>query len=165
MADPPATELAVTLVRAALLCFLCASGAGDGPRNSDPVRRAQEAARSALSEPLRLTDLARAAAVTPEHLCRLFRTEVGASPMAFVWAERTRRALHLLLATGLSTEEIAVRCGLPLPIPLRPADPRGDRDDAGCLPPHAWDRRAGVVERRPRRRIAGPTRMRRGALP
>jgi AraC-like DNA-binding protein len=110
--DALGRDLAATLVRAALLCFWREAGLGPGGRRpSEPVLRAQEAVRRALAEPLTLRDLARAAAVSPEHLCRLFRAELGTTPMAYLWAERTRQGLRLLAATGLPVKEVAARCG------------------------------------------------------
>ncbi len=105
-------DLGVTLVRAALVCFWRAARLGSGHRPVHPaVARAREAVRRRLAEPLRLEDLAEAAACSGEHLCRLFRTELGTTPMGHLWAERTREGLRLLGATGLSVQEVAERCG------------------------------------------------------
>lgn len=105
-------DLGVTLVRAALLCFWRAAGLGGGRRPLHPaVARAREAVRGRLSEPLRLEDLADAAACSGEHLCRLFRADLGVSPMGYLWAERTREGLRLLAASGLPVQEVADRCG------------------------------------------------------
>jgi AraC family transcriptional regulator of arabinose operon len=105
-------DLCVTLVRAALLCFWRAAGLGGGRRPVHAaVARAREAARARLAEPLRLEDLAAAAAVSGEHLCRLFRADLGVSPMGYLWTERTREGLRLLAASGLSVQEVAERCG------------------------------------------------------
>ena len=106
-------DLGTTLVRAALLCFWREAGLGGGRRRPvrDPVARARQAVRAGLGEPLRLEDLARSAAVSAEHLCRLFRADLGASPMSYLWAERTREGLRLLAATGLPVAEVAERCG------------------------------------------------------
>ncbi len=53
------------------------------------------------SEPLDLQALAEAACVTPEYLVRLFRREVGTTPIRFLWKERVRLGLYLLEHTGL----------------------------------------------------------------
>lgn len=113
---PGTREPAATLARAAVVYFwhelgLAASGSGrPGPRH-EAVLRALDCMRRRLDEPLALSDLAEAAAVTPEHLCRLFRAELATAPMRRLWAERTTAGLHLLAATGLSVQEIAARCG------------------------------------------------------
>ena len=108
-----AGEPAASLARAALAYFWHEARLGatpSRPRHA-AVAAALEAIRTGLGEPLALGGLARIAAVSPEHLCRLFRAEVGVSPMGHLWAERTREGLRLLSATGLPIQEIAARCG------------------------------------------------------
>lgn len=75
------------------------------------VARAVQHVRAHLGEPMGLEDLARAAAVSKEHLCRLFRAEHGVGPVRYLWSQRTAAALRLLEASGLPLKEIAGRCG------------------------------------------------------
>lgn len=75
------------------------------------VERAQRYATLHLNEPLTLDQLAQAAAITPTHLIRLFRAEVGQTPLAYVWQQRVKMGIELLAQTGLTLEEVAQRCG------------------------------------------------------
>jgi AraC-like DNA-binding protein len=65
--------------------------------------------------PLTLPELARHACVTPEHLCRLFRTATGHSPMETVRLARLDRAVTLLTRTNFAIGEIATLCGFESP--------------------------------------------------
>lgn len=65
--------------------------------------------------PIVLEDLASAAAVTPEHLCRLFRRSLSRSPIETVWLARLDRALELVLRTNFTVAEIADACGFASP--------------------------------------------------
>jgi len=58
-----------------------------------------------------LADIASAAHVTPEHLCRLFAASLGHSPMERVRYVRLDRATALLVRSNLSVAEIAARVG------------------------------------------------------
>lgn len=58
-----------------------------------------------------LTQLAKIAFVTPEHLCRLFREQVGFAPMQTVRLIRLENALQLVARTNYPLVEIAHRCG------------------------------------------------------
>lgn len=75
------------------------------------VERACQIIEKRLGDPLTLTDIAQAAAVSPPHLIRLFRTELHSTPMAYLWAQRVRRGVELLENTGLPVGLIAEQCG------------------------------------------------------
>ena len=47
----------------------------------------------------------------PDYLTRLFRRELGTTPMRYVWAERVRLGVDLLEHTGLPVSEVAARTG------------------------------------------------------
>lgn len=64
-----------------------------------------------LHEPVQLADLAEAASVTAPHLVRLFRRELGVTPIALLWQWRVERARGLLSDTGLSVSEIGYAVG------------------------------------------------------
>jgi AraC-like DNA-binding protein len=61
--------------------------------------------------PVRLEALARAANVTPGYLCRRFRAEIGASPVATVDLARLSNAAELLARTDMTVSEIARAVG------------------------------------------------------
>jgi len=75
------------------------------------VRTAQDAIYRRYAQPLTLDDLAEAAHVTPAHLIRLFRHDLGDTPIRRLWQVRTDRGMELLAASGLTVAEIAERCG------------------------------------------------------
>lgn len=91
----------------------------DPQRIRGPVRRpihpaveaAQRLMRKAYAEPLGLTDLAAEAGVTPAHLIRLYRRELGRTPQRELTHFRLQRAEAMLLETGWTVAEIAHRCG------------------------------------------------------
>jgi AraC-like DNA-binding protein len=60
---------------------------------------------------LSLERVAAAAHVTPAHLVRRFRAELGTTPMAYLWRRRIDAGVDLLTSTGLPVGEIARRVG------------------------------------------------------
>lgn len=64
-----------------------------------------------LARPLSLSDLARAAGVSNQHLMKLFRDRKLESPTKLLYAKRLEAARDWLSHTGLSVGEIADRCG------------------------------------------------------
>ena len=98
---------------AALHLYLAeASHAGEhsGPERT-VVTRAQAIVRQRAADGLSVTELAGAVAVSPEHLVRLFRRDLGTTPGAVLRAARLARALQLLTQTGLSVTEVAHQAG------------------------------------------------------
>jgi AraC-like DNA-binding protein len=78
----------------------------------DAVDRARRHAHAHLAgTDLDLAELARAAHVSPPHLVRRFRAELGVTPMAYVWRRRVAHGVDLLTHTGLSVGDIAGRSG------------------------------------------------------
>lgn len=64
-----------------------------------------------LHEELTLNHLTRAASISPAHLTRLFHSQIGLTPLEYVWQQRVKRGVELLEFTGLTVEQIALRCG------------------------------------------------------
>ncbi len=106
--------------------FLCAflsgqSRLGDIPpqRLPEPVERALDWLFARLDEdaapPISLGVLARAAFVSPEHLCRVFKTSTGRSPLEVVRLARLDRAALLLSRTNFSVAQIAGLTGFASP--------------------------------------------------
>jgi AraC family transcriptional regulator len=100
------------------------SGSGNirpNPRSPfpDPVERALTFIAAQLDKkpdaPLPLADIAGAACVTPEHLCRLFKTATGHSPSETVRLARLDRSVTLLCRSNFSVAEIAALCGFASP--------------------------------------------------
>lgn len=70
-------------------------------------RRLDEDPAAAMS----LGELASVACVTPEHLCRLFKTALGRSPVETVRLARLDRAAMMLVRSNYAIGEIADLCG------------------------------------------------------
>jgi len=75
------------------------------------IEQARQFISAHLSEPLTLSMIAEAAAVSPPHLVRLFRSQLHTTPMAYLWERRVAMGIELLRQTGLGVGEIAQRCG------------------------------------------------------
>jgi AraC-like DNA-binding protein len=71
--------------------------------------------RDAKKPELRRADLARAANLSEAQLARVFRREMGTTPMAYLRRVRIERARGLLLRTELNIEEVGRTVGLPDP--------------------------------------------------
>jgi AraC-like DNA-binding protein len=109
IADPPGPLLAAL---AAAAFWRYARDAESGPARDDAVERARRFAHAHLAEPdLDLGRLAAAAHVSPPHLVRRFGSELGVTPMAYVWRRRVALGVDLLTHTGLPVGEVARRCG------------------------------------------------------
>ena len=90
---------------------------------------------------LTLADLADAACVTPEHLCRLFKSSVGHSPAETVRLARLDRAAALLARSNYPVGEVAALCGFASPFHFS----RLFKSACG-LPPREFRRRAQAGE-------------------
>lgn len=75
------------------------------------VERAQQFINTHLREPLTLTTIADAVAVSPPHLIRLFQAHLHTTPMNYLWQRRIARGIELLEQTGLTVGTIAEQCG------------------------------------------------------
>ncbi len=75
------------------------------------VRRALEYIHAHLHGPMRVQEIADAAASSPFHLARCFRAALGCSLWHYVLRERARRAGVLMHRPGLSLAQVAGACG------------------------------------------------------
>lgn len=82
-------------------------------RRHDALDSACRVVQARLSEPLSLADLAAPAGVSPAHLTRLFRAELGVTASDYLRRSRLERALHLLTRTELPVKEVACEVGIP----------------------------------------------------
>ena len=108
---PTAPELLASLAAAAFWRYAGeAESALGGP--SDVVERARAYLRAHVGDPdVDLTAVAAAAHVTPAHLVRRFRAELGVTPMAYLWRRRVAIGVDLLRNTGLPVGVVAERAG------------------------------------------------------
>ena len=123
LADAPQremqTDLAATLLLSAFLTGATSLGEIGAPPAPDAVERALSWMFATLENdpaaPISLGDLARAALVSPEHLCRVFKGATGRSPLETVRLARLDRAVLLLARSNWSVGEIARLCGFASP--------------------------------------------------
>ena len=103
--------LAASLVAAAIWRYVGDSRSpGDAPADAVELAR-RHVDRHLADVELTLDCLASTAYVTPAHLVRRFRAELGVTPMAYLWQRRVAAGLELLTNTGLPVGEIARRSG------------------------------------------------------
>jgi AraC-like DNA-binding protein len=78
----------------------------------DVISRARSFLHSHVTDPeLDLKQVAAAVSVSPPHLVRRFRAELGVTPMAYLWQRRVALGIDLLVHTGLPVGDIAARSG------------------------------------------------------
>lgn len=127
-----------------------------GERMPQAVTRALDWIARVLEDdparPVALPELAAVVAVTPKHLCRLFATSLGSTPMATVRSVRLERSLLLLARTDLTVQEIAAHSGFASPYHFS----RSFRAAYG-LPPSRVRRGLHAGDVPPPSRAAGPT--------
>lgn len=75
------------------------------------VVRAVDYIGAHFAERITLDGLSAEAGVSPQHLCRLFRSAMGCRPMEYLAKRRIQEAKSLLADSALSMEEIAERTG------------------------------------------------------
>ena len=78
---------------------------------STVVARAVAQIEISIDEPTRVDELARLAGVTSRHLLRLFRQELGTTPVQFGLDIRLQRARSLILNTSMALSDIAAATG------------------------------------------------------
>jgi len=117
--DEAQRDLAATLFLRAFTSGQSALGDVPPQRLPEPVERALDWLFARLDEdaslPISLDALARAAFVSPEHLCRVFKTSTDRSPLEVVRLARLDRAALLLSRTNFSVGQIAHLTGFASP--------------------------------------------------
>ncbi|MGI8423594.1 MAG: helix-turn-helix domain-containing protein [Chloroflexota bacterium] len=117
--DPGAETVLLPLVVGALMLYpqeaYAAGRLVSTPRLHPAVEAAREFARRQFDHPIGVADLASASHVTPEHLVRLFRRDLGTTPSRYLWQQRVRAGIHLIEHTTLPFAEIAHRAGFQTP--------------------------------------------------
>ena len=106
---PTARPLVAALAAAALLRY---AGEAELGAPDDVVDRARAYLHAHLADPaLDLARIAAAAHVSPPHLVRRFRAELGVTPIAHLWQQRVAAGVDLLKHTGLPVGDVAARAG------------------------------------------------------
>lgn len=75
------------------------------------LHRARDYMEASLDAPLRLHQVAGAAAMAPHHFLRAFKQAFGATPHQYLTARRMARAQHLLAASEMPVTEIGLEVG------------------------------------------------------
>jgi AraC family transcriptional regulator of arabinose operon len=133
---PASEELALLWLRRALT--IASEEADPHLAVYDPrVQAAIEFAHARLAEPIRVTDLARAAHLSVSCFAHLFAREVGIAPMRYVERVRINRAGELLLATGSPVRQVGLEVGFANPFHFS----RRFRAVVGMSPQQYRDRR------------------------
>ena len=111
--DDTQKRAAATLLLAAFVTGETGAQTPEREAWPEPVERAWSliSERTEDAQPLALEELARAACVSPEHLCRLFRVSTGRAPMETLRLARLDRAAQLLSRSNYPVGEIARMCG------------------------------------------------------
>jgi AraC-like DNA-binding protein len=113
--DPQLLRLTVAHLLLSVVSGQLGTRAMPRPVPPPPVAAAQAEVERRLREdpaaPIRLADLAGAAHVSPEHLCRVFATATGRSPMETVRLARLDRAAELLARSDLPVAAVAAAVG------------------------------------------------------
>ena len=105
-----------TLGLALLEEYLRMAKAGpDETSREGPCERARRYLEEHCAEEDCLKKAAQQAAVTPQHLIRLFRQQHQLTPGKYLWQTRVEQGAGLLVGTGLTVGEIADRCGFKNP--------------------------------------------------
>jgi AraC family transcriptional regulator of arabinose operon len=108
---PTGRSVVAALAAAALLRYAGEAEAGAG-RPGDAVERARAFLHAHLADPdVDLAAVAAAAHVSPAHLVRRFRAELGVTPIAYLWQRRVATGVDLLKHTGLPVGDVAARAG------------------------------------------------------
>ncbi len=64
-----------------------------------------------ISQKITVEDIAKRCAVSPKYLCKVFKNNVGTSPLSFMLSEKFETAKDLLLSTDMPIKEIAAAVG------------------------------------------------------
>lgn len=86
-------------------------GATTAAREHPALTRMRMLVRERAVQGIGVAALAHEIHLSPEHLIRLCRRELGTTPGALLRAERLAQAMQLLAHTGLPVGEVAHRCG------------------------------------------------------
>lgn len=117
--DAGQRDLAASLLLSAFVTGQISLGDVPPQQLPEPVGRAFDWLFARLDEdasvPISLDALAKAAYVSPEHLCRLFKTSTDHSPLEVVRLARLDRAALLLARTNFSIGQIAHLTGFASP--------------------------------------------------
>jgi AraC-like DNA-binding protein len=114
----------------ALLAQVTADAVAGGLRSGEPVRQAHEYLRHHFAKPVRVTELARTAGLSPSHFSALFRATTGHGVVEYTKRLRMARARELLITSSRDIAAIGAAVGYPDPFYFS----RQFRTVHGCSP-------------------------------
>ena len=110
----PLSEIRLGAAFCSLIELLCEdaerTAIADDPTEK-AIQKAKQFVREHFGEPIKLSDIAASAALSPSYFHALFTASVGVTPHDYLQACRIASAQELLCMTSLSISEIAERCG------------------------------------------------------
>lgn len=146
-ADAIVDAAAIRLVHLLLRAFLGVKRLPDRVPGRDAIRRAVDLAEARVADPLTVSDLARAAGMSPFHFSREFKRETGRTPHGYLRRVRLERAKLLLAADDRPVTDVALECGFCSPSHLATSFAR-----AFGLPPSRYRSMLRRGRHRPQRR-------------
>lgn len=75
------------------------------------MRTLQEYIKIHCVHPISISDLCKVLAVSPQHVCRIFKKTLGIHPTEYINQVRIELACSMLLYSNLSIKEIGEKCG------------------------------------------------------
>ena len=88
-----------------------ALGKREASDSHERIPKAQLFIHDHLADKLDLALIAKKVNLSKPQLIRIFKQELGLTPMDYVWQRRTQAAIEMLKHSGLSVQTIAERCG------------------------------------------------------
>jgi AraC family transcriptional regulator of arabinose operon len=114
----------------ALLAQVTADAVAGDLRSGEPVRQAHEYLRRHFAKPVRVTELARTAGLSPSHFSALFRATTGHGVVEYTKRLRMARARELLITSSRDIAAVGAAVGYPDPFYFS----RQFRTVHGCSP-------------------------------
>lgn len=87
------------------------SGKTLGNSSSNPIAVVVHYIRKNLDKPLSVGELSQKAYMSESNFHRVFKNELGVSPIEFINEERMRKATKLLQNTRKKIKEVCIECG------------------------------------------------------
>lgn len=104
-------EISLALSRILTELAVSAHKGMDASELSPSVQQAKEFIDQHYAGQITLNDIARASLLSPYHLSRTFKTQIGVSPHAYLNQRRLDKAKRLLLTTQMTVQDISDRVG------------------------------------------------------
>ncbi len=111
MQQSPATQYESQAIQMMLISRFYRHATPQRPASDTRLLKVQRYIRQNLSRPLPLDELAEQASLCKDSLIRLFKRELGVTPVEYMLNKRVEQAQILLLTQRISIKEIALKLG------------------------------------------------------